>query len=478
MSDEAKTIDLVNQILALFETEISQTIPQSRRAWYRNLSVILGVVGKGILKRVSAAKLAVFAQTAGEDGLQVLADEFDVQREDATKWLGVCSISCNTGSSVAVGQQFTADSTGAYYTCSVGGTESSGTCSFTVRADDTGEAANLGISDTLTPLVPISGMTSTVAEVDTITTYGQDIETADDWRRRILAEVRRSSGGGCAADYRKKAEAVAGVTRAYPYSGKPITWGVYENAYVSFDATDNSINDTGDPNKSGIFDDDRFGILVVGDMVQVIGSAFNDGCFTVESINAAKTKITVTETIITENLGRLVTLRNESQPGEMTIYIRSDDDEADYIPTEALLELVRTGITTNTDGTEWVGLGHSDSCLYIDPITCKALNLTLSNFDCDDTQVDLCKARVTDDLTAWCASREPFVGSCDFEMDRKDIISIGSVAAIMQKTLDAFGASCGSVSIEIGSEIATRWQLEQGETIKLGTISDDDGVWT
>lgn len=479
MSTETKMTDLVAAVLAEFETELNQTIPANRRAWFRVLGVAIATVGKGILKLVTGAQLAVFAKTAKEAGLKIIGDTWGITREPAVKWVGVVSIPCASLTSVSSGQGFTSDSTGAYYTCTEGGTEpsptmGSGYVTITVTANDAGYAANLEVDETMTPIVPISGATG-VGEVDSVTTYGQDVEDLEVWRARVLAEIRKTSGGGNLADYRDRVEAVSGVSRAYPYSGKPIVWAVIENIYVKFDSATNQIQDDGDPNRTGIFSDERFGVLNVGDMIQVIGSHYNDGFYTVTAISMDDDYVEVAEAVNDESAGWPITLRNESQPGDRTVFVKSTDESADYVPTSSLLSLCRDAIETSDDGTTWTSVGDVDSTLFLEPVVPKYFTITIHEFTCGSTQETAAKAAAVSDLTAFMATREPFCEGLDFEMDRKDSVSIGSLSACVQRTFDSYGATFGTISLEVDSGIVTKYLLQQGEIALVADILDEDG---
>jgi uncharacterized phage protein gp47/JayE len=98
-----------------------------------------------------------------------------------------------------------------------------------LTAEDAGVVGNLQIGDTLSIGTQIAGAESvaTVAiitgETTAILNTGTEEETDDAFRIRILDEIRAVCGGGNAADYRKWSQEVAGVTRAYPIAGKPLS---------------------------------------------------------------------------------------------------------------------------------------------------------------------------------------------------------------------------------------------------------------
>jgi uncharacterized phage protein gp47/JayE len=84
----------------------------------------------------------------------------------------------------------------------------------------------------------------TVATVTATVTLGVDEESDADYRPRVLFSQRAVTGGGNATDHKIWAEAVTGVRRAFPFSGRPASEGtsypgdrtVYVEAVTTIDA--------------------------------------------------------------------------------------------------------------------------------------------------------------------------------------------------------------------------------------------------
>jgi uncharacterized phage protein gp47/JayE len=465
--DETSLKDLETQCLANKESRLAVTIPLAPRSFLRVESVVMAGSLKSLEKRAVYGQKECLAAAAMREGLRAIGRDYDIDIEPATKASFTCRATASPGDSVSFGAELTSNSTGAYYNVIEGGTESGGYVSFVVEATDAGEAANLDEGEELT-FTSSTGRTSgvgDVAEIMDIEVTAEDEEDIEDFRRRVLNEQRKTSGGGNNSDYRDWAEDVSGVERAFPYSGKPITWKL-TNAFLSFDAATKTINNN-DPENPGIFEDDAFGTLGIGDMVQIDGSDFNDGFFTVRGVSADI--IYVWETVVDEAYGADVTIANASQPGDRTVFVESVDN--DGIPTEDLLEAVREGINFNEAGEQNPGLGDVDSCLYVEPVTRTTFDIEIYNLRIDVTQEDAAKARVEEDIDTYFQAAKPFLEGLDFEFDRADMITITALAKVVQSVLTSYGASADFLIVSVDSDVVTSYQLGQGELAKLGTVT-------
>lgn len=464
MTTETPVADIVTQNVTQFETALSQTVPLQPRAYVRVAAVQEATLLHGIQKRITAAKKAVFATTASDDGLEVLAREFDVERIDAVYYQATCTVDADTGSSVPAGSELTSDSTGAYYTVDSTASESGSSITFAVTASSAGSDANLEDGETLTFTSPISGV-DTTATISVVDEYGDDQEDRESWRARILRAERYSTGGGNTADYRLWGEEVENVAAIYPYSGRPVSWKIGPNSTISFDAEMGAIEIV-----DGSFTDGDLGTLVKNDVIVVSGSSKNDGAYTVSSVHT--TKIAVVEALPeTESSGLEITIRNSPLPGDRTIYVESDDEEADGIPTEALLDLVRVAVSADSAGVGRPSLGDVDSTLYVEPITRTEIDIVIYSLVCDESQKTEIKAKVEEDLATYLKNVSPFILALDYEMDRTDTITFLAVSEVVQNIFATYGASADLVEIQVGGSVVTSYQMGQGEKAKLGTLS-------
>jgi len=469
--DETTLADLQDACLTNRETRLNQTVPLQARAYLRVDSVVMAANLKALHKRVTYAQLQALAATAKKEALRAIARDYGEDITPATKARFTVQVVAGSGDSVSVGAELTSDATGAYYYVTTGGSESAGYISFVVDAQIAGEDANLAAGETLT-FTSSNGRTSGVEDTGTITTVdvtAEDEESLESFRRRVLNLQRKTSGGGNIADYRDWAESVSGVKRAYVYSGKPIAWH-FTGEYISFNGTTNEIQDIGET----MFVSSQFGSLGIGDLLEVSGTSHNDGYYTVISVDEGSSIIQVSESLTTETYGAEVTLNNLSQPGDRTVFVESEDESADYIPDEDLLEDVRDGINYDSDGVERPGLGDVDSTLYVEAISHAEFIVTVYTLAVDSTQEDACKEAIETDLETYFNALIPYMEGLDFEFDRNDTATMVSISAIVQNVLQAYGATADYVGLEVDGESVTSYQLEQGQTGKYGSVVWED----
>ncbi|HQU16617.1 MAG TPA: baseplate J/gp47 family protein [Gammaproteobacteria bacterium] len=81
----------------------------------------------------------------------------------------------------------------------------------------TGTQGNLAAGATLTVVNPLAGLSVQTATIDSNGVSGQDAETTEEWRARIIATKRRGNGAGSGADFQRWAgEVLPGcIVRAF-----------------------------------------------------------------------------------------------------------------------------------------------------------------------------------------------------------------------------------------------------------------------
>lgn len=94
------------------------------------------------------------------------------------------------------------------------GSTTPGEVEVTIKAVDAGDAGNLDDGTTLSLVAPIAGVDGDGTVVSTIT-EGEDEETIEQLRVRLLQRVRQPPSGGTVNDYIAFTLAVPGVTRAW-----------------------------------------------------------------------------------------------------------------------------------------------------------------------------------------------------------------------------------------------------------------------
>ena len=208
--------------LARFESKLAQQAPINDKAFLRVLSALEAVLFTTLYKNSINQIKQVLAITAGETGLTVLGDEYGVPRKVAVAANLTITLPGVNGIIIPNTIDFVGDANGLRYRVDASATITGGIATISVTSNDPGAVGNLNNGDTLTigTQVPGAETVATVLQTDTV---GADEEDLELWRQRILDIERAPGGGGNAADYRNWAQEVAGVARAFPFAGNPIT---------------------------------------------------------------------------------------------------------------------------------------------------------------------------------------------------------------------------------------------------------------
>lgn len=92
-----------------------------------------------------------------------------------------------------------------------------GTASVPIACTVAGSQGNLAPGAVLQVVNPLAGLTTQTATVDSNGISGEDAETIDEWRARIIAKKRRGNGSGNGADFQRwAAEVLPGcIVRAF-----------------------------------------------------------------------------------------------------------------------------------------------------------------------------------------------------------------------------------------------------------------------
>jgi uncharacterized phage protein gp47/JayE len=207
--------------LSTFESKLNQTSPLNDKAFLRVLSAVQAGQGTGIYKYIAERILQVFAITATGIDLDVIGGNYGIVRKAAESAQFTITLPGTNGTVIPITVDFVGDANGVRYSNDAAGIVSGGIATLNVTANSAGVDGNLNVSDTMSIGTPIAGAESQ-ATITVQTNTGTEQETDDDYRIRILDVIRAIPGGGNAADYRIWSQEVAGVARAYPFSGLPV----------------------------------------------------------------------------------------------------------------------------------------------------------------------------------------------------------------------------------------------------------------
>lgn len=215
-----KLQELVDSNIANIENRLNQNTPPVVRAFNRVYAIALALAQKALyLFAVDRAKQCLVI-SADEDGLTVLGEEFRVPRKVAEATILIITLPGTNGVIIPATVSFIGNSNGVRYFPDASATIAGGIATMTVTAEDTGVVGNLNNGEELQIDTQVAGA-ETTATVQSTDNVGADEELLETWRERILFAERTVNGGSNATDNKKWAEEVAGVSRAFPYSGKP-----------------------------------------------------------------------------------------------------------------------------------------------------------------------------------------------------------------------------------------------------------------
>lgn len=229
--DIPTTQEQFDSYLAQLESSLSQNAPLNDKAFLRVLAATEAMGFTSLAKFAAYNVKQVLVITAFGEGLDRLGAEYGITRKAAEATVLTATLPGTDTTIISQNIDFIGDANGVRYFLNSSveiGDPVSGVAEMTLTAEVTGVVGNLQAGDTLSIGTQVAGAETqaTVAvitgETTAILNTGAEEETDEAYRIRILDEIRSVCGGGNAADYRKWAQEVAGVARAYPYSGKPV----------------------------------------------------------------------------------------------------------------------------------------------------------------------------------------------------------------------------------------------------------------
>lgn len=207
--------------LANLESQLGQTAPINDKAFLRVIAAMEALQGAGLYRLGIERAKQNLAITASGNDLDLLGSEYGVNRKAAEAAVLTATLPALTGTLIPATIDFIGNSNGVRYALDASVIAAAGVATLSLTATEMGVIGNLQISDTLSIGTQVAGA-ETTATVTVIDNIGADEETDDVYRLRVLDAIRGVGGGGNTFDYRSWAQEVAGVTRAYPYSGRPV----------------------------------------------------------------------------------------------------------------------------------------------------------------------------------------------------------------------------------------------------------------
>lgn len=216
-TQEIKETNITN-----YENQLGQSAPINKKAFLNVDSAIQALQFTQLYKFGIERSLQNLALTATGDDLEKIGNEYGVNRAQPTSAQLTAELPAADGTIISPIRTFVSVLTGIRYTLDAQSVAAGGVAVLNLTAETQGEDGNLEPPAQLTIDSPVSGAEQ-IATVTILNAQGVNQEDIEDYRSRVLAEIRRAGGGGNSSDYRSWAQEVAGVKKAYPFSGKPVS---------------------------------------------------------------------------------------------------------------------------------------------------------------------------------------------------------------------------------------------------------------
>jgi len=392
------TLSLIARFKASIEARLNKKTPTADEAYNTVLAVTQGMIAKGLYAYAADRVTANFVRTAQGADLDRLGRDWDCIRIKATACQLTASLAAIDDTQIDLATVFIGPQNLNYEVQETvvapdPGASGSGVV-ITLKCEEAGVAGNLLVGDELNIQSPIAGAGRT-ATVTAITVVGAENEIDEDFKTRILDAERAEDGTGDSSSYRNWAQAVAGVKRAYPFSGPPV---------------DSAVTPT---------------------------------------------------------------------PVMRTIYIEATAAiDADFIPTQPLLDAVRAAILINpTTGISREILGFTTETLYVEPITRLPIYIQISGLKVNSGTIASAQTAITTAITEFIENFVPFVQGLDPDFERMDIITAQHLGREVQNIIDAYSGTTQTVSfgLSVGTFLA-EYALANNERPKFGGIAWVDPV--
>jgi len=189
----------------------------ARRAVLRVLGYVLAGLTHSLYGFQAWVVKQMFVTSAEKTYLELRGSEFGVTLKFGAYATGSCIVTGTAGKIITAGREVINTLTGLKYTVDTAVTiPAGGTDYIDITAKEVGDDYNETVGTVLKFVSPILGV-STTATVTTAITLGEDEETEEQYRARVLRRKRQPPAGGADFDYEAWALEVTGVTRAWSF---------------------------------------------------------------------------------------------------------------------------------------------------------------------------------------------------------------------------------------------------------------------
>lgn len=204
---------IVDRIETDMETRLTGTAALLRRGILRVLARVFAGASHILYGFIEFVSNQLFVATAEREYLERHGRMWGINRKAASFAVGTIRFTGTNGSSVPSGTRVQ-DEDGIELETTAGGIIAGGVLDLAGIAVEPGDSGNLAISTVVELIEPITGVDD-LASCLTAFGGGEDEESDDAYRARILARIQDPPMGGTATDYVIWAESVSGVDKAW-----------------------------------------------------------------------------------------------------------------------------------------------------------------------------------------------------------------------------------------------------------------------
>lgn len=223
--------EIKDRIVSDLDSKLNQTTPLLPKAFNRVLAGAIAGVILLLYQAILWVYRSIFPETADITSLRLLGTLVDVEQLPATFAVLECTVPGQESAVVAEGVLFRG-ANNTVYKVTTAGVVTGGTATVQMTAQESGENGNLSNGSILDIVSPDPLLTGTATVTDTITD-GDDAESDDSFRTRIISAYKKRKTGGSPVDYEAWALETPNVDWASPLDSSTLPGDV--EVYIRVD---------------------------------------------------------------------------------------------------------------------------------------------------------------------------------------------------------------------------------------------------
>lgn len=208
-------LTIINRMLADLKNRVDNSQTFLRRSVFKILAYVFGGALHLIYEFLEWIKNQIFVLTADEEYLERLGNEYGILRDAGTKGTGSALATGTIGISIPAGSEVQSDDGYKYRIDAAEVIGAGGNVTVDLTAVEVGDDYNQDANTILSFTSPIAGIDSGITVDSSAITSGEDEETVEEYRARVLFRKRFPPHGGTEPDYIVWAKEYSGVTRAW-----------------------------------------------------------------------------------------------------------------------------------------------------------------------------------------------------------------------------------------------------------------------